>query len=337
MPLEFPTTYELTHIVRNRVVNTAAFIGTTFCPVVNVFSHTVDYDVLEAGFGMTKPHMLGKDPQPVQMPKQTTKRQGSAYWKDTFRIDEAELLYLRQAGSLNERAGRMRATEVMLQMDNRVETRLEWLRWQVLTQGGIQIDENGVQYNVVYGLPDMEDLSGTQDAWDTATADPISHIGEWLLSYRGTGAKGRTIYMNQFTANLFVKNKTVRDLLKQSGFAGQLSLGRVPEAIQLLVPGITVVIYDEGFLDENKNFQLFIPDGQLVIMGKSSFDNELVMDFGTTISLHNGGIDNPQPGKFAIVEDKSVVEKNPYVDITTGIYGLPRVYHPNWILRAKVV
>lgn len=336
MPLEFPTTYELTHVVRNRVVNTAAFIGATFCPIVNVYSHTIDYDVLESGFGMTKPHMIGKAPQPVEMPKMTTKRQGTAYWKETFRLNEAELLYLRQAGSLNERAGRMRATEVMLQMDNRLETRLEWLRWQTLVNGGIQIDEDGVKYNVVYNLPDLKDVSGGQDAWTSATSDPIAQIGDWLLAFRGTGAKGRTLYMNQFTANLFVKNKTVRDLLKQSNFVGQLSLGRVPEAIKLLIPGIEVVIYDEGYLDENKDFQLFIPDGYLVLLGQSSFENEKIMDFATTISLHNGGIDNPQPGKFAIVEDKSVLEKNPHVDITTGIYGLPRVFHPNWILRAKV-
>lgn len=335
--LAFPTTKEITHVVRNRTVDPKRFIGRSFCPIREVYSAEIEFDVIEAGAGMTSAHNLGSDPKMVKLPGMKTKKVGTGYFKETKRIDEKELLYARAAGSYNQRAGRLLVVEKALQLDNRLDTRVEWLTWQPLIEGHIQIDENGVKYNVSYDLPETNTPAITDNAkkWSNVDADIVGDITKWMLLYRGTGAKATKAYFNMKVAGYIAANKGIKDLLKNTSYAGFLSAVNITNALKLLFPDIEFVIYDEGYVDEESTFKPFIPDNGFIMVGEGQ-PGELMMDFGTTISLHNGGLDQPQPGKFSIVDDKSEQEKNPFVDITVGIYGLPRLYHPNWVVSAKV-
>jgi len=336
MTLQFPTTAEITHIVRNRAVDPTQFIGRQFCPIVPEYVLDIQYDILAPSFGMTKAHQIGSEPKTANVPKMDTKRFGTAYWKETLRVNEQELLYARQAGSYNQRAGRDLIAQRSIHMDTRLETRLEWLTWQSVINGTLNIDENGVNYTVDYKVPDVNkpDISTVSgQKWSDPKSDPISDINTWILLYRGTGAKPRKAYFNTTVAKALSTNANFRELLKR--YNVQLTgLSNVAEGLKVLIPNLDFVLYDEGYLDETMSFQQFIPDGQFVIIG--DYPGEKMMDFVSTISLHNGGIGNPQPGKFALVEDESQSNKNPYLDLTVGIYGLPRVFHPNWIVSAKV-
>lgn len=336
MKFGFPSTRELTHVVRNRVSDTTKFIGKSICPIVPVYAAEIEYDVLYPAYGMTSAHKIGTDPKTVSTPKMETKRSGTAYWKDTGRLDEEKLLNLRKAGTINERAGREAVYQLALQQDTRLDVRIEWLVWQMLTKNAIAINENNVKFTVVFGMPDVVDISAdVQKKWTaTATSDPIGFLTGLIQGYRGTGAKARTVYMNSVTAGYAIQSAKFVDMLKQSNYSGYLSTLNAVPAFKLLFPDVDFVIYDEGYLDDSQTFQPFLPDGEIVVYG--DYPGEKVMDFGSTISLHNGGLDKPQPGKFSLIEDKSANEKNPYVDVTVGIYGLPRLYHPNYIRRAKV-
>ncbi|TEB09309.1 major capsid protein [Pelotomaculum propionicicum] len=337
MPLAFPTTREISHVVRNRVVDPAQFIGAKFCPVKDVFAKDIEFDVLEASTGMTKAHNVGADPKVIKLPGQSLKRIGTGYFKETYRINEAELLFARQAGSYNERAGRDLVMKRSLEMDDRLETRIEWLRWQPIVTGILEIDENGVKYTINYNVPDgnKPELQNN-DRWSViASADPITNITTWLLLFRGTGARGVEAYFNMKVAGYLANNSKIRDLLKGTQYAKNLSANNIADALKLLFPKLDFTCYDEGYVDDSSTFKPFVPDDRFVIRGQGPA-NEQLMDFGSTISLHNGTLDKPLPGKFAVIEDKAQQNKNPYVDITVGIYGLPRLYHPNWIISAKV-
>jgi hypothetical protein len=336
MKFAFPSTRELTHVVRNRVSDTTKFIGKRICPVVPVYASEIEYDVLHAVKGMTSAHKIGTNPKTVQPEKMETKRSGTAYWKDTGRLDEEKLLNLRKAGTINERAAREAVYNLAFQQDTRLEVRIEWLIWQMLTKNAIHVDENNVKFTVVFGMPNALDISAdVQKKWTaTATSDPIGFLTMLIQGYRGTGAKARTIFMNSITAGFAVQSAKFVDMLKQSNFTGYLSPLNATSALKLLFPDVNFEIYDEGYLDNDEDFQPFIADGEIVAYG--DYPGEKVMDFGSTITLHNGGLDKPQPGKFSLIEDKSANEKNPYVDVTVGIYGLPRLFHPNYIRRGKV-
>lgn len=337
MNLTFPTTQEVTHIVRNRVVDPAKFIARNFCPIVPVYAEAIEYDVIDASLGMTRAHNVGADPKLVELPGLSRKRMGTGYWKETYRIDEAQLLYARREGTYNQRSGRDLVVLRSTQQDDRLESRLEWLSWQPLTIGQLAVDENGVKYTVDYNVPsgNKPTLEGTALWSALTTADPIKNITDWLLLYRGTGARGVTAYFNMKVAGYLAQNAKIRDLLKNTQYAQFMSANNVAGALKLLFPELEFVVYDEGYADETGTFYPFIPDDKFVIRG-GGMVGEKLMDFASTISLHNGTLDNPQPGKFAIVEDKTANTKNPYLDLTVGIYGIPRVFHPNWIILADV-
>jgi hypothetical protein len=337
MPLLFPTTMEVSHIVRNRSVDTSQFIGTSFCPVVNEWSKDILYDVLEASKGMTKAHAIGTDPKTATLAGQSRKRMGTGYWKETYRINEEELLFAREAGTYNDRAGRDRVLQRAKEMDDRLETRLEWLRWQPMVAGQLVVDENGVKYTVDYTLPnDNKPELLNDERWSVVDkAKPITNLSTWMRLFRGSGARGVEAYFNQTVAGYLAQNTVIQNLLKNTQYAKMLSPDNIAEALNLLFPKLKMTCYDEGYADENGTFQPFIPDDRFVIRGQGPI-GELMMDFASTITLHNGTLEKPQPGKFAVIEDKSGENKNPFVDITVGIYGLPRVYHPNWIISAKV-
>lgn len=335
MALLFPTTREITHVVRNRVGDTTKFIGKKICPIVPVYAAEIEYDVLYPAYGMTSAHKIGARTRVVGTPKQETKRSGTAYWKDKGILDEEKLLFLRKAGTINERAAREAVMQLALQQDTRLDVRVEWLVWQMLVNNKIHVDENGVKYDVVFGLPEKMDISvDTAQKWTASTCNPINTLVKLLQGYKGTGAKARTIYMNSNTASQAIQSTEFRDLLKQSNFAGYLSPLNATAALKLLIPNVDFEIYDEGYLDEAQTFQYFLPDGEIVVYG--DYPGEKVMDFGSTISLYNGGLDKPQPGKFALIKDKSQDEDDPHVSVTVGIYGLPRMFHPDFIRRAKV-
>lgn len=337
--LTFPSTAEITHIVRNRVVDVSAFRARSFCPITPEYAADIQYDILQSSFGMTKAHQIGTNPTTVNVPIMDTKRHGTGYWKETVRLNEKELLYARAAGSWNQRAGRDLVVQRSLHLDTRLETRIEWLSWQPLVANTLNIDENGVKYTVDFKVPDSNKVTPAIKWTDAENCDVVSDINEWLLLYRGSGAKPKKVSFNQQTATWIINSKKFQDTLKQSQFAGLLSVSNVADALKLRISTVDFEVYDEGYLEENEtdhtyDFKPFIPDGVVSIRG--DYTGEKMMDFATTISLHNGGLDKPQPGKFSIVEDKSSQEKNPYIDMTVGIYGLPRVFHPNWIVRAKV-
>jgi hypothetical protein len=334
MPMMFPSTREITHVVRNRAVDPTRFIGRSFCPIREVYSAEIEFDVIEASSGMTPAHNLGADPKLVKLAGMRTKKVGTGYWKETKRIDEKELLYARAAGSYNERAGRMLVIEKSMQLDDRLETRIEWLTWQPLVNGKVQIDENGVKYTVPYDIP-SKNLPTPDKKWSDPAADILGDINKYILMFRGTGAKATKAYFDYKVAGYMAANNGIKDLLKNTTYAAFLSATNISQAMKLFYPDIDFVIYDEGYVDDKANFNSFIPDTKFLLVGQGQ-PGEDMMDFGTTISLHNGGLDKPQPGKFSIVDDKSEQAKNPFVDITVGIYGLPRLYHPNWVVSANV-
>jgi len=325
--LSFPTTQEINHIVRNRIVDPSKFRGMEFAPVVSAYAARIQVDVINASYGITPPHALNAEPKVATLTGQSVRDYATGYWRETYRINEEELLYARQEGTYNERAGRLRVVRRSNELDDRLNTRIEQLRWTSLVNGKVAVNDNGVNYTVNMNIPASNKV--TYPWISNANEDILSDIAAMQELYFGTGAKLDTIYMNYDVAKAFAANATIRDLLKQSVYAVNLSASNISKAMQILFPEIKFEVYTEGYSLDGKAFTPFIPFGSFVGVGKGF---EIGMDFCTTLALQNGGMDNPQPGKFSAIEDKSANEKNAHVDITVGINGLPRLHHPNWYI-----
>lgn len=325
--LSFPTTAEINHIVRNTIVDPTKFRGNAFAPMATAYAERIQVDVINAIQGITPPHALNADAKVATLSGQGTLSYATGYWRETYRINEEELLYARQEGTFNERAGRLRVVRRANELNVRLDTRIEQLRWSALINGQIAVKDNGVDYTVNMNIPASNKM--TFDWISNAEEDIVADIAALTELYFGTGAKIDTIWMNYDIAKAFASNAQLKTLLQQSVFATNLSASNVGNALHLLFPQINFEVYTEGYGDGNGNFVPFIPLGTFAVTGKGS---EIGMDFCTTLALQNGGVDNPQPGKFSAVIDKSENATNPHVDVTVGINGLPRMHHPNWFI-----
>ncbi|NOV01351.1 major capsid protein [Paenibacillus planticolens] len=331
MPMNFPTTQEINHIVRNTIVDTSAFIGNTFCPADTANAAEIQVDVINATAGITPPHALNSEPKVATLSGQSVRKYATGYWRETYRINEEELLYARQEGTFNERAGRLRVVRRSNELNTRLETRLEQLKFAAVTKGKVDVDENGVKYSVDMKIPSKN--KKTYHLLSDPTINIPNVLDEMVTLFHGTGAKLDRIIMNHDLAKAFAANEVIRDLLKQSVYALNLTSSNITNAMKMLFPQIDFEVYTEGYSTNGTDFQYFLPEGTFVGIAKG---REKAMDFCSTLALQNGGMDNPQPGKFAVIEDKSSNEKNPYVDITVGINGLPRMHHPEWFLVGKI-
>ena len=100
---------------------------------------------------------------------------------------------------------------------------------------------------------------------------PLRDFRQIQLLGRGTSARFDTCaraYMNRETANLLFANTNPLDVgrVGLSACCNFMSLEMINT--QFAAQGLPqIVIYDEGWIDENDGFNLFIPTGYVVIVG----------------------------------------------------------------------
>jgi hypothetical protein len=336
--IQWPSINILNRVINEFTVDPSQFIGVNMLPVVVEYAPTVKWDILGGTLGMTKAYQIDSEPQAIPFRRLYTKQMDTMYWAELGQLSEADLLYIRQQGTLSDRAGRRLLASRLEQLNTRLETRMEWLRWQAM-QGSLTVNEEQVNRMIDYEVPSNHKITLTGSAlWtDTVNSNPISDFMNWALLYRGTGAGKPTAFMNKKTAQLLAKNATVRDLVKQSTNTLLLGPGTVDKLLLPLVSDLDgIVVYDGGYTDDSYTFQTFIPDNVVILKGVGPV-GEPFGDIVTTPSLRNGGIDNATGGKFTIFKEEIGPEHpTQRVIVGAGFYGLPRIYHPSWLIIATV-
>lgn len=327
--IHWPSIEVMNRVFQEYQANPGAFIGGEYLPLNTTDfagnADTIRWEIKGASTGMTLSHTPNTDPRMVRFPVVKAKTTSTAYWKEGHRIGETDILQLRRLGSFSERAGRALVNHGLENLDLRLKTRMEWLRWQAL-QGLLEWDNNGVIRSVDYEVP--TDNKDTVDVlWsDHEHADPIADLQEAVLRYRGTGSGRPDVVINSVVAGHLAQNAAIRDLVRQSSSVVQIGTDTIGDLLLPLVGGIKRVrVYDEVYVDDNGQNHPFIPDDKVLLIGAGT---GVVGEFASTPSLHVGSLDGPQPGSFVIHDDKTR-EANPYYDIFAGIYGLPVIYHPD--------
>lgn len=342
--ISWPGTDVITTVLRDFEPVVGSFRGAEFAPInASDFNNSPDvikWEALGPITGMTNAHMLDANPRPIKFVPLKQYAERTTYWKESAIITETDLLHIRQAGDYSQRMADQIVMKRLRQLDMRTETRVEWLRWQALT-GTLTINEFGVTRTIDYLIPGGNKInanSGTGGAyWDVvADANPIKDLQTALLRFRGTNAAQPVLWINMQQALWLVQNAGMRDLVKQSSNLDRLDVNSVGKLIMPLVGGLAgIEIYDQGYISDAGVWTTFIPDTHAFLVAKSGLPGEKVMEFASTPSLHNGGIAGATGGKFSILED-FIGTKNPRVELTGGIYGVPVIYHPDHIVTLRV-
>lgn len=334
--LKLPTIEVINRVFQEFQVQPGAFIGHEYLPLNTTDfaanADTITWETFGPSLGMTNQHRPGTDPRFINFQPVSQKTIGTAFWKEGHRIGERDILMLRKLGTFGECAGRSLVTKGLENLDLRLKTRMEWLRWQAL-MGTLTLPAIGgaPARTIDYEVPNAHKVPADVAWTDTANADPIADLQAAVIRYRGKGAGKPDVIINAATAAVWAQNAKVRDLVKQSSSVVQIGTDNIGELMVALVGGIRRIrVYDEVYLDEAGNPQTFVPDYVAVLIGAGQGVVGPLGEFASTPSLHNGGIDGPMPGSF-VIQDDNLSRANPYLDLFAGIYGLPVIYFPKRI------
>ena len=333
----YPDPQLITEVISEFQPDPAEYMGLSKCPMettaYNSSPKVISWDILGPGGGMTQPHALGTNPRMVKQTALKTKSMKTAYWKEFIRLDEADLLEVRNVGPrFQERAAETLVMRSVNRLDNRLFTRMEWLVWQMFN-GTLSLNENGIIRTIDYEIPAGNQIT-VATLWSNPASDPISDIQGFAQVFSNLGTEIDEIWINMQTAINLCKNTILRDLVRQSSNVTRIGVGNVGALLMELagVPG-RIVIYDKGYLNDSLTFTRFIPNGRAHVFARQVASQGKFCEFACTPSLYNGGISGATGGRFVRTLDKTDDIHKAYYDIMMGLYGLPVMFHPEWVLK----
>lgn len=279
--------------------------------------------------GRTLAHQMGNDVARVTVPGFAGYNVKTSYYKERITLTEEDLTNLRNLGPADRSrmAGRM-VMKAMTTLRVRLAVRKETLRWDAV-RGSIVLNENGVKRTINYGVAAAQNVP---TYWDNPSlADPIADIQDMILGFRATGGTNPVLWITQYVANLLSRNEVVRGLIRGTGYVGSISSTQVTGLLPMLVGGLGgIMVYDEHWTPDGGTPQPFLYDYQAIMIAQSALPGERIGEFASTPCIHNGGIDNARGGDFYFLDDHTG-EANPYMDVVAGVYGIPVIFHPEWI------
>jgi hypothetical protein len=287
---------------------------------------------------------------PVRAKKQIkTERQVVVKFKDSYIFTEDDLHIIKQAQNSNQADGvvRLAAERIVSHIEDLKFRNLytkEALFWQGLYSGTMNVPQeaNGVtsNYQISTGTRSLAALTSTTvwNYWYTtsitnSTANPVADLRAMGRTFTGKGAALKIVYMNRKTFDMLVDNPAFFDKFKY------VSTTYVTEYVmETTIGGITLRVYNEGYLDDSGTFTNFIPDGYIVGIGYSDSMNGKPFMNVKTLNVdaddgNKGTSVNAVYGEyFRINTLMDPVSKQLYL----SDYGLPVITNGQMIVSQKV-
>jgi hypothetical protein len=303
-------------------------------PIVEVESHLLEWEQEDNFTGLQQVRGLNNQFGRVKNVGGKRFRMEPGVYGEYAPIDEEELTARRQWG--NPLAPISIADLVMRRQDyllNRRIDRIRYIGWTLLAAGTFSVSNADGTVVHTDTFPLQTYAAGV--AWSTvATATPLADFRAIKLKSRGKGCSfgGQAkAYMNQTTFNNFISNTNQSDLAgrRTDGLSTVLSLS-MANALLLGEDLPQIVIYDEGYLDEAGAFQLFIPNGKAVVVGRRP-GGQKIMDYAMTRNANNPGL---APGAYMDVVESARPPK--HIEVFDGHNGGVRIYYPSAVVIASV-
>ena len=292
--------------------------------------------------GMTPAYTLDTDPKMRKSRGRKHHLERTSYWKETATLHESDILRTVDEMRYDQHAGKKLIMGHLEEGEARLMARCEWLCAQAYQYGEIQINEEGSEEGVIrtidYGF-DSFNLVTPDVSWDDPQADIVGNLQGWIKQFRGYSKRGVRIRMNGTTAEAMMKNGTVRDLFKQSNFAGELGRDNFGKLLILLVGKdlVEVEIYDEGYFDDDGNYHEFVHDGKVLLLATPP-KGKKIGSLKTTPSVANaGGGQLARPGKILGIKDMTDNKERPRYQTTHGIHCIPIIKYVKCVICATVL
>lgn len=218
--------------------------------------------------------------------------------------------------------------------------RIKWILWTLLSTGLFSVPgpDGGVLHKDQYAFQTQT----ASVAWATvATAKPIADFRAAKLKARGRSVrfdKSAQAFMNQSTFNDMIANTNTADIGgRRIENGATINAKENIDAVMLANDLPTIVVWDDGYVNDSGTFIPWIPNNVVVIIGNRT-NGSTVGEFQYTRNIMNS---NAAPGPYTIVSDTAngnsggqVVPR--IVRVDDGFNGGPAVYQPGCIIVLAV-
>jgi hypothetical protein len=228
----------------------------------------------------------------------------------------------------------MDAQDMLLQ--RRID-RMEKNGWDLLVNGNfsVYLPTGAVGHTDTYAL---QTFTADVDWSDHVNSKPLADLREMKMLARGKGVSfgaGATLEFNQVTINHMLSNRNQDDLAgkRMDGLATALSVADVNKILTGEdLPSIRA--NEDGWIDDNGDFQLFVPDGAGVLVGKRPVGQRI----GEIQLTRNAQNPDVKPGPYQYVKDmrREKGEGVAEIQVHDGVNGGIALFYPGSLVRVTV-
>ena len=156
---------------------------------------------------------------------------------------------------------------------------LERMRMEALTTGTISLGSNGQAYSYDFGIP-QDQLKTVTKSWTDPTADVLADITEIVDAMKAKGINITRAVCNNSVATALRTNNAIKNSIYVLG-GGSIPSITSERVLNYIYEetGISFYVYDNVWVDENKQAHKYIPDDTVVFLPEGTLG---YTNFGTT-------------------------------------------------------
>lgn len=187
----------------------------------------------------------------------------------------------------------------LLDLDDSITRREEWMCREVLLNGSVLISGDGIEQQVNFGFANKKTL-GSGKKWNATGVNPIEDLKNWKREIiKATGKAPTICIMASNVVDAFMKNEDVQKLMDLARLnVGSIEPSVKDEAVTFIgkinLLGIEIYSYDEWYIDDEGTEQAMIPDNTVILASK---------DLG---KIMYGAVTQMEQGNFATYEGTRV-------------------------------
>lgn len=227
------------------------FRGGDMMPLVTQPGPRIEWDIKKPLGGMTQAVARGAESPLIHRRGVGQMSFEPGHFREKTVLGESDVTTLRKLGTLDQRATAAELiSDIVVDLNTRLENRIEWLRWQPIVSNGVTIDSNKVKYSVDYGLPSYLRPTASPAWSSTATADPLTDIQTWMRLVRGSGARVRRFWYNSQVEQYLYQNARILSLIDRvfgGGNTGLMSPAIMDKIFQTYIGSYPTEMYDAGY------------------------------------------------------------------------------------------
>ena len=210
-------------------------------------------------------------------------REKMPFFKESMYIDEElrQQLNIYMANNRNAMADQILAKifDDQVKLITSAYITVERMRMEALTTGTISLGSNGQAYSYDFGIP-QDQLKTVTKSWTDPTADVLADITEIVDAMKAKGINITRAVCNNSVATALRTNNAIKNSIYVLG-GGSIPSITSERVLNYIYEetGISFYVYDNVWVDENKQAHKYIPDDTVVFLPEGTLG---YTNFGTT-------------------------------------------------------